>query len=603
MRRQLIVVGLAVFALLLLASITATLAAPTDAPMRQTTETEPNNSFAEADARPRVPVPGYVNGNLTDASLPEDTLDYFLMDTEIGRQYQANLSILGRTGGLNLMMSLYNGNRGFISSNSSSVSWTAYTSTHYILIEALLATTTTVQSADYRLTINQVAEPPTATPSPTPSNTPTPTNTPPAVPPSTGDSYEPNDSFDNAYTLPVMTTISLSGLNFYPAGDQDWFRLWTKPGKSYQVSTNALSGVDTFLEIRDRYNSVITSDDDGGDGYASKASWASTYEGYYYIRLTNKAGSGTYSLKVEEIDADPTSTPGPTPINPGADRCDKTELGNHDFDHACVISANKPEDFNFSPPPYGGPDNDFFKIWVKPGLLFECTTSDLSYGVDPNMILYDHNRNVIGGNDDLEPGDYNSYFAYFATYEGWMYLLLGTGDRTPSDLEDSNYTLACTANVPGEATATSTPETSGTPGATPTPAPPGATPTPSIATPPPAADLTVRPLTTPTPAPATTPASQFVPITLLVYFDANDDRQPGAGEGIAGISAQAYEVTTNQLLAQGFTDEQGNLEFTVSVQGPARVSVPFFGFSQLVAGKGASIYLRVPPQPRPGETP
>jgi hypothetical protein len=27
------------------------------------------------------------------------------------------------------------------------------------------------------------------------------------------------------------------------------------------------------------------------------------------------------------------------------------------------------------------------------------------------------------------------------------------------------------------------------------------------------------------------------------------------------------------------------------------VSVPFFGFSQLVAGEGASIYLRIPPQP------
>ena len=118
-----------------------------------------------------------------------------------------------------------------------------------------------------------------------------------------------------------------------------------------------------------------------------------------------------------------------------------------------------------------------------------------------------------------------------------------------------------------------------------------------------AEDLTVRPLTTPTPVPATTPAPHFRPITLLVYFDANDDRQPGAGEGIAGISAQAYEVATNQLLAQGFTDEQGNLEFTVAAQGPVRVSVPYFGFSQLVSGEGASIYLRVPPQPLSGGAP
>jgi hypothetical protein len=214
------------------------------------------------------------------------------------------------------------------------------------------------------------------------------------------------------------------------------------------------------------------------------------------------------------------------------------------------------------------------------------------------MILYDHNRNTIGGNDDVEPGNFNSYMAYYATYEGWMYLLVGTGDRTPANLSDSDYTLRCDMEVPGQATATSTPVGGAAPTGTPRPA----TLTP-IAPPTPHPGLTVRPLTTPTPAPVTTPAPRFLPIRLLVYYDGNDDQQPGAGEGISGISAQAYEVATNQLLAQGFTDEQGNLEFTVAAQGPVRVSVPFFGFSQLVVGEGASIYLRVPPQPLSGGMP
>jgi hypothetical protein len=115
--------------------------------------------------------------------------------------------------------------------------------------------------------------------------------------------------------------------------------------------------------------------------------------------------------------------------------------------------------------------------------------------------------------------------------------------------------------------------------------------------------LTVRPLTTPTPVPVGTPPSRYFPISLRVYYDANNDGQVGAGEGIAGISAQAYAATTNELLAQGFTNEQGVWEFSVSVQGPVRVSVPFFSFSQLVAGEEADIYLRIPPQPLPGETP
>jgi hypothetical protein len=414
------------------------------------------------------------------------------------------------------------------------------------------------------------------------------------------DPYEPNDTRGTAYVFPVVTSASATDANFVPDEppnpDVDWFKFYVKSGRNYRASTSNLSGVDTYVEVYNESGSRVTYDNDGGGGFASRAEWQASYDGYYYIKVTNmvgtSSGNDTYDLTVAEISVAATTTPQPASPNPDADRCDRKELGNYDFDHACVIPANVSEEFNLVPPPYGGSDNDFLKIWVKPGLLFKCGTSKLSAGVDPNMILYDHNRNTIGGNDDVEPGNFNSYMAYYATYEGWMYLLVGTGDRTPPNLSDSNYTLRCDMEVPGQATATSTPAGGATPTGTPRPA-----------TPTPHPGLTVRPLTTPTPAPVTTPAPRFIPIRLLVYYDGNDDQQPGAGEGISGISAQAYEVATNQLLAQGFTDERGNLEFTVAAQGPVRVSVPFFGFSQLVVGEGASIYLRVPPQPLSGGMP
>jgi hypothetical protein len=213
--------------------------------------------------------------------------------------------------------------------------------------------------------------------------------------------------------------------------------------------------------------------------------------------------------------------------------------------------------------------------------------------------------NTIAGNDDIEKGNYNSALNYYATYDGWLYVLVGTGDRTPPDITDSSYTLVCekstepfsatgaprptaTPEAPSAATATPTPTTSGSPVATPTQE---------------TQELTVRPLTTPAPAAPATPSPRFVPIRLLVYYDGNDDGQPGAGEGIAGISAQAYEVASNELLAQDFTDEQGSLEFTVSAQGPVRISIPFLGFSHLVTGGQANIQVRVPPRSLPGGTP
>jgi len=439
---------------------------------------------------------------------------------------------------------------------------------------------------------------------------PTATATPPA---SSEDDYEPNDNLGEAYELPVVTSITLKDLegvaNFYPSGDEDWFKFWTKDGFWYRATTSELNGIDTLVEIRDQDNNLLESDDDGGGGYASEVEWKAKYDGYYYIRVRNQVAgtTGSYNLKLEETSAPATATPTPTPgagpgPDPDADSCEN----NLDFEHACVIAVNQSYTFNFVPPYYKGVDNDYFKLWVKPGLIYDCATSGLSPGVDTNMILYDNNKNGIAGNDDVAPGKPESALSYYATYDGWLYILVGYGDRTPSNIENSNYTLLCEARVPGDPTATPTvegaePTSTPRPTSTPEPGVPTATATPetSDATPTPA-ELTVRALTTPTPvptsAPATTPAPRFLPISLLVYLDANDDHQPGAGEGIAGVSVQAYEVLTNQLLAQSFTDEQGNLEFTVAAQGAVRVNVPYLGFSQLVTGEEASIYLRVPPR-------
>jgi len=418
------------------------------------------------------------------------------------------------------------------------------------------------------------------------------------------DPYEPNDTKADAYIFPVTTSASATKANFVPPGtDQDWFAFYVKSGRYYRAYTTNLSGVDTYLEVFTENMQRIAADNDGGGGFASKVEWQATYNGYYYIRVTNMVDTSkpgdTYDLIISEVST-ATATPGAAPSSPSADRCDHTELGNYDFDHACVIAANRSEDFNFVPPPYGGPDNDFFKMWVKPGLLYECKTSDLSPGVDPNMIIYDHNRNAIAGNDDVEPGNLNSRLAYYARYEGWLYILIGYGNRTPPSIADTKYTLLCEVTVSGAATATPAPAPTATPQsvAQPTSVPP-APPTPV-----PQAGLSVRTLTTPTPVPAVTPAPRFVPIKIIVYYDANGDGQPGAGEGIGGLSVLAYEAATNKLLAQGFTNELGSLEFTVAAQGPVQVKVPFLGFSQLAGIEGADIHLRVPPTPgSPGGTP
>jgi hypothetical protein len=600
MKRMLILIGLVAAALLALALISAALAAPNRGPSLQAAqESEPNDSLAEADT---VDAPGSIRGSAWNSVT--DT-DYFVMNTEQGRDYEAKLTI-DSPKELKLEMILYDGNGDTLDSSPSSSSetslstWTAYTTTYYIQVAAIVLTET-YQTASYRLQINRIAVEPTLTPSPTPK----PTNTP--TPISASDSYEPNNSFEQAKTLPVQVPITLLDLTFHVPDDEDWFRFWAKDNKWYQVTTSDLSLVDTYLKIYDDERNQKTKNDDSGDGFASAVQWEAKYDGYYYIFVENKAKSstGSYDLTLVESDG-PAPTASPTP-GPGADpKVDDCE-DNLDFERACILSLGEAQTFNLVPPWGEGPDNDFYKVWIKSGLHFRCATSNLSPGVDPNMIVFTGPSwdQAIGGNDDIEKGNYNSAFNYYATYDGWLYVLIGTGDRTPPDIYDSDYTLLCekstepfsvtrapsptpTPEATSRATATPTPTTAGSPVATPTPETQG---------------LTVRPLTTPTPVVPTTPAPRFVPVRLLVYYDGNGDGLPGAGEGIAGISAQAYEVASNELLAQDFTDEQGNLEFTVSAQGPVRISIPFLGFSHLVSGAEASIQVRVPPHSLPGGTP
>ena len=584
MNRQLIVAGLVGVGLLLSVFIVVTMAAPSSAPLL---DIEPNDSFDYAEP---ILVPFNGTGYLSQTVGPgSDSQDYYeITNATIGSNYRASLSILSSIAGMSAEMTLYHGNRNVISGPSSTISWQAVTTTYYILIESKPAITTTDQLVYYRLRIDQLE--PTSTPRP-------PTNTPPPTAISTADPYEgsPNNNVPaRAYVFPVTTYLKLGDYlgvaTFHtldPNRDEDWYKFWGKDDKWYQVTTSELNGVDTRLEIfRSDGTSRITSNDDGGGGYASMVAFEATYDGYYYIRVHNKVNAvGSYNMTVEEI-GEPapgaTSTPGPG-LNSKADPCEE----NADFSTACVIAANDPKKFNFVPP-YGGVDNDFFKLWIKPGFNYECATSDLDAGVDPNMIVFTGPSwdNAIGGNDDVEPGDFNSYFAYYAAYEGWLYILVGYGDRTPSDIYNSNYTLECKMSKPGVPTAVPTVPTTSTP--KPSAPPPSATPF---------EGLTIRQLTTPTPIPGTPSEPSFVIVNLLVYYDANGDGQPGAGEGVRGVAVQAYDVATDGLLAQGVTDEQGHIEFTVTAQGPVRVSVSFFGFSQIVAGEEAVIRLRVPSRP------
>ncbi|HEC35858.1 MAG TPA: hypothetical protein ENI39_04915 [Anaerolineae bacterium] len=421
-----------------------------------------------------------------------------------------------------------------------------------------------------------------------------------------------NHSFTNAAILADYTDQALVEGN---PGDkvnpwEDYYRLDNAvPGWTYVVQAipDAIGNYNFGMIAYDAAQNAILTDTNPFDGNSARVELVAGSTGPYYFKVfqySAQCAGGTYHLEADALSPTstptpgPTSTspPGPTPI-PGADRFEP----NYDFDHAAIIATDVTYDnLNFIPWAGGAEDNDYYKIWVKPALFFTCETLDLDPGVDTNMIFFDSNRNPLGGNDDVELGDYRSRLSYYSTYEGYLYVLVGHGGRLPLvEVEQSGYSLRCTVEVPGMSTLTPTPQ----PTSTPCPGTPTA-PSSPLPTPTPSGELAVRPLSTPTPPPPPgTPTLHFVPVDLLVYYDTNDDRSPGAGEGVAGILVLAYDTATGEQIAQGFTDELGHLELTAAVQGTVRLSIPYLGVSQLIGSEGASIYVRIPPQALPDTIP
>lgn len=425
----------------------------------------------------------------------------------------------------------------------------------------------------------------------------------------TVDGVQGNHYITTSAVLASYSNLALveGNANTYQPVHDDYFRLdGAVPNNTYRVSAvpNAGTNYNLGIVVYDSgFNAVIT-DANAFDSRADVVLLAANTGPYYFriYQLTSACSGGYYSLTplnqtpTPTPTSTPTATPTPTPQGatpiPGADRFEP----NFDFAHATTLGTDITyNNLNFVP--WGGAteDNDFYKIWVKPGLMYTCETSDLGPGVDTNLIVYrapDFNA-AVGGNDDAEPGNYASRFTYISNYEGYLYLLVGTGGRLPyPEVGNSYYSFRCSMSVPGIPTPPPT--------ATPRPTTPGATVQPSPMPPPQPTEsgaLNVRPLATPTPPPAqTTPTLHFVPVDLLIYYDANNDRSPGAGEGIAGLLVLAFDTATGQQIAQGFTDELGHLQFTAAVQGAVRLSIPYLGVSQLVGGDGASIHIRFGPQ-------
>lgn len=426
------------------------------------------------------------------------------------------------------------------------------------------------------------------------------------------DLTEPNNTFEEAFQIQPGAAATCQ-LTLWPPGDLDYYSFAVKGGTYYNIMTSQLSpGLDTVLKIYNQNGQGIAENDDNGppgefqSGLVIQASTTSIY----YARAVNKspadAANKTYCLTIDAMEQ-PTPTPTPTllPTRTGSDACEP----NGTLALACLFGDNQSQAFNFVPPFNEGPDQDFYRVWVKPGTTITCETTELSGVTDTNMIFLGPNGEDFNpqlGNDDKAPGDRGSRLTYTSTYTGWLNVLIGPVNPVPlAQADQFTYTLACTSTAPPTATPTPPPSTGGGGGGVPiaptiTPFP---TPTPfdlsAILTPSPVVipQVTIQPLPTATPP---TGSQGVTTVNVTVYYDSNFNFTPEANEGIIDVAVALYDNTNGRLIAFGYTNQAGMVRFeAVPSSGAVRVEVPLLAYTQIVGPGESNIAVRVAPLPLP----
>ncbi len=419
-----------------------------------------------------------------------------------------------------------------------------------------------------------------------------------------------------------------TGLTLTP-GDVDYFKISYFGGQVYSVTVALPSTSTTRLgvSLQDFNGNQLSICEEGGirnvpcwsSGLIAHLRWFQSSNALTYLRIQNLAPvTDSYTITLQTIGAaTPTPTPTPTPTGTPVPTSTPTPTPtatppptatpsgfpdpfepNYDFDRATLIGlGQKYTGLNFVPVTPGTEDNDFFKLWAKPGMIVTCETLDLTPGTDTNLIVFDANRNGIAGNDDVNApaGELRSRVTVGVTWEGWLYLLVGQGGR--GIVYGSGYSLQCTVGLPPTATPTPT----RTPRPTPEVPPPTATPFPTPHPGPPAHPTPFRLQVVPLAA-TPMPIGRSVMVTAEVYYDANGNGAFDPGEGVMGVPVWLVALRGGQVIAQGVTDEAGQATLHGFAEGAIRLVIPYLGVVRSVES-GRTVVIRLGPVPMPARLP
>ncbi len=418
----------------------------------------------------------------------------------------------------------------------------------FVILLAIMAVTGTTQAQDG----GQNPTPIVITLTPSGGSTAVPTEE-GALPP---DRFEPNN---DAQTATAVGLQSEPGLTL-TGDDVDYFTGYLKAGQMIRVSTTVYGGLDTRLQLHWGGQLLAENDDRSPTDVGSLVTFTAPADGWY-VTAVEKATvyDGTYDLDVALAEPTPTLTPTPTALpsatptpTPSPTPVILPDLAepNNSPETARPVTPGLRDTYTV-----GAGDVDYFTFIAKAGNRYVCET--VTDQVDTLLTVVD-----IGVNDDRGVGRVDSIFAWTADVEQTAVIRVEARGGSYGQ-----YEFVCQPASPlpvaVQPPASSAPASDLSAPTVPLTITAGITTTGQIT-------LTVRHLGQVQPQ-TTTPTTH---VRLLVYYDANNDRQPGPGEGIANVSVLAVD-SQGQRLARVFTNAQGEAIFNLTSETIARVIVPF----------------------------
>jgi len=398
------------------------------------------------------------------------------------------------------------------------------------------------------------------------------------------DRFEPNDNVSQPASIGFGTESGLTLIG----DDADYFSGYLKQGQMIGLSTIVYSGLDTRLELYWNGALAAANDDASPSTVSSAVTFTAPTDGWYLL-LVAKATvyDGTYDLTAALTAPTATATPlptmtpqpSPTPL-PSPTPPIPPDLAEPNDSPATAHALTDGLRQTYS---VGAGDVDYFTFLAKAGNAYSCET--VTGQVDTLLILTSDDE-VVGINDDRAVGHVDSFFAWEAV--GEQSVIIKVEARGGSF---GQYELVCQTAAQTTVTAIQ-PVVAATGGGVGT----------AVST---SSSLTMTTSITTTSTPSLTMRyigqvqSQTTLVStgirLMVYYDANNDRAPGPGEGIANVSVLAVDGQ-GQRLARVFTNAQGEAIFNLSDDNIARIIVPFVpSWSERVrVGEANEILLGLP---------